>query len=333
MIAQLSREYIKVRPTKAISRIISYIIFEGKPIATKGQFINPFLFLLYRLITAFPKTKKITKPIFIIGMGRSGTTILGKILSLHPNLGFLNEPKALWYFANNEDDLIGSYSIKNAKYIMAAEDVNKEISNKIHKLYAFYLRTICTNRVLDKYPEMIFRVSYLKKIFPDAKFVFIYRNGWDAATSSVNWSKSNAKNIDKNEVHDWWGKNNRKWNLLINQVAQKDAMLFNELSNLKNLNASNDKSAIEWLLTMNAGYELIKSETTNIISIKYEELVKNPEPELSKIFEYCDLKNDEKVVNYAKSILKPNTPKQPFDISEPFDKHFNNVMRKFNYAL
>ena len=165
MIAQLSKDYIKTRPTKAISRLISYFFFEGKPIATKGQFINPFLFILYRIITAFPNSKKITMPIFIIGMGRSGTTILGKILSLHPDIGFLNEPKAMWYYANNEDDLIGSYTAKDARYILGTENVNNEITNKIHKLYAFYLRAIFSKRVLDKYPEMIFRIPFLKKYF------------------------------------------------------------------------------------------------------------------------------------------------------------------------
>ena len=180
---------------------------------------------------------------------------------------------------------------------------------------------------------MIFRVPFLKKIFPDAKFVFIYRNGWNASSSSDNWSKLNSKTMKNNEIHDWWGKNNRKWNLLINQVATKDVMLRNELDSLKAINNSNDKSAIEWLLTMNKGYELMNNETANILSVKYEDLVENPEQELNKIFEYCLLSKDEMVVNYAKSILKPNTSKQPFKICEPFDKHFNQVMQKFNYTI
>ena len=333
MIAQLSKDYIKIKPSKSISRLVSYLFFEGRPITTKGQFINPFLFFFYKLITVFPKAKKIVMPIYIIGMGRSGTTVLGKILSLHPDLGFINEPKAMWYFANNEDDLIGSYTDKDAKYILNAENVQNNSSIKIHKLYAFYLRAIFTKRVLDKYPEMIFRVPFLKKIFPDAKFVFIYRNGWDASSSSDNWSKLNSKTMKNNEIHDWWGKNNRKWNLLINQVATKDIMLRNELNSLKAINNSNDKSAIEWLLTMNKGYELMNNETTNILSVKYEDLIENPEQELNKIFEYCLLNKDEMVVNYAKSILKPNTSKQPFKICEPFDKHFNQVMQKFNYTI
>ena len=163
--------------------------------------------------------------------------------------------------------------------------------------------------------------------------MFIYRNGWDASTSISTWSKLNTKTVKNNEVHDWWGKNNRKWNLLINQVAVKDTLLKNDLISLKNINDSNEKSVIEWLLTMNKGYELMNNEARSILSVKYEDLVENPDKELNKIFEYCNLRIENTVVDYAKSILKPNTPKQPFKIPEPFDKHFNNIMRKFNYVV
>ncbi|MBT8195198.1 MAG: sulfotransferase, partial [Bacteroidia bacterium] len=202
MIAQLSKSYIKNKPSKAFSRLVSYLFFEGRPLAAKGQFINPLLLFFYQFIQLFPQLKKITKPVFIIGMGRSGTTVLGKILSLHSELGFLNEPKALWYFSNNSDDIIGTYTDHIGKYCMNETDANKSVKNKIHKLYAFYLRSIFSKRVLDKYPEMIFRTEYIKQIFPDAKFVFIYRNGWDTASSSTHWSEKNTVQKHDDEVHD-----------------------------------------------------------------------------------------------------------------------------------
>jgi hypothetical protein len=35
-------------------------------------------------------------PVFIIGCGRSGTTILGQVLSAHPEVYYLFEPYHLW---------------------------------------------------------------------------------------------------------------------------------------------------------------------------------------------------------------------------------------------
>jgi hypothetical protein len=35
----------------------------------------------------------LTRPVFIVGCGRSGTTILGEMLGRHPQLAYLNEPR------------------------------------------------------------------------------------------------------------------------------------------------------------------------------------------------------------------------------------------------
>ena len=44
MIAQLNSHYIKTRPTKALTRLVSYAFFEGRPATTKGRWINPLVF-------------------------------------------------------------------------------------------------------------------------------------------------------------------------------------------------------------------------------------------------------------------------------------------------
>ena len=54
--------------------------------------------------------------------------ILGKILSVHKQVAFLNEPKALWFFANKEDDLIGSYSKSKGRYHFNENDYSIEVS-------------------------------------------------------------------------------------------------------------------------------------------------------------------------------------------------------------
>ena len=36
MIAQINPNYIKTRPMKALTRLMSYALFEGRPVTTKG---------------------------------------------------------------------------------------------------------------------------------------------------------------------------------------------------------------------------------------------------------------------------------------------------------
>jgi hypothetical protein len=75
MIAQLDPNYIRMRPTKAVTRLISYALFEGRPLTTKGRWINPLVFSLFALEKRLPLLNKVKRPMFIVGTGRSGTTI------------------------------------------------------------------------------------------------------------------------------------------------------------------------------------------------------------------------------------------------------------------
>src|SRR5436190_22514624 len=104
MIAQLDKYFIKLNPSKIYNRLISYFLFEGRPLTTKGRFINPLVFFNLGIGKKVSIGKKVTKPIFILGIGRSGTTILGSLMSIHKDVGFLNEPKALWYSILPETD-------------------------------------------------------------------------------------------------------------------------------------------------------------------------------------------------------------------------------------
>ncbi|MGD1917863.1 MAG: sulfotransferase, partial [Pleurocapsa sp.] len=88
MVAQIDNLYIKTSLSKTLSRLLSYGLFEGRPLTTKGQWINPLIFKLFAIAKKLPQLKKVRKPIFVIGTGRSGTTILGVVLSMHKQIGF-----------------------------------------------------------------------------------------------------------------------------------------------------------------------------------------------------------------------------------------------------
>jgi len=94
MVAQLDKEYVELSKERALKRFLSYLFFEGRPHTTKGQWFNPVVFALLRLLAKLPGDKSLNKPVFITGLGRSGTTVLGLIMSVHKDLGYLNEPKA-----------------------------------------------------------------------------------------------------------------------------------------------------------------------------------------------------------------------------------------------
>ncbi|MBI5971499.1 MAG: sulfotransferase [Deltaproteobacteria bacterium] len=329
MIAQLDGLYIRTRPTKAVSRLVSYALFEGRPLTTRGRWINPLVFALYSLEKRLPAVKKVEMPIFILGTGRSGTTILGVVLSMHRDVAFLNEPKALWHSLYNEEDIIGGYTKGPARYRLGADDAGKDVIKNAHRLYGAYLAATFSKRVVDKYPELIFRVQFVKAIFPDAKFLFLARSGWDTCRSIDTWSKRLGENV-KGEVHDWWGVNDRKWRLLIEQVACEDPDLCGSVAELKALTGHADRAAVEWALTMREGIKLLKSDPA-VMLVRYESLVEDPKKSLAGILKFCGLRNDGKFLGYAYKTLVPAARKKPFDLHPLVRSVFEKTMKEMGY--
>ena len=332
MVAQLDSLYIKTRPHKAISRLLSYALFEGRPLTTKGQWINPIVLSLFSLEKRLPQLKKVEKPIFIIGTGRSGTTILGVVLSMHKDVGFLNEPKALWHSIYPEEDLVGSYSRGAARYRLGAEDVTEEISQTAHRLFGAYLTAVASKRVVDKYPELIFRLPFVLKIFPDAKFIFLVRNGWDTCSSIDRWSQRLGMEVEE-ETHDWWGVNNRKWNLLVDQLVATDPKLKEIAPEIKNCDRHADMAALEWIVTMEEGLRLMQQYPDIIHILRYEDLVSTPESSLTKVLEFAELPSDRQFFDYACQTLSPPVEKKPFPLNPAIRPFFEETMNNLGYTV
>lgn len=330
MIAQINDEYIKTRPLKLYSRLLSYVLFEGRPLTTRGRWINPLIFFLFQIEKKLPLMKKVEKPIFILGTGRSGTTILGIMLSMHKQVGFLNEPKALWHSVNPHEDLIGSYTMDEAYYFLDAKDANEKQKKAIHKIFGAYLRTTFSQRVVDKYPELIFRIPYVKALFPDAKFLFLVRNGWDTCGSIKYWSERLGK-TSEDETHDWWGRDNRKWNLLVEQVIKKDSYYTDVEKIIDEVTSHLDMAALEWIATMRQGLRVMEQYPDSILRVNYEELVLSPETVLTDIRTFCELEDDSVFIEYGKETLKPVKPKDPFPLHPLIKPLFLETMKKMGY--
>lgn len=333
MIAQLDKDYIKIRPHKVLNRLISYSLFEGRPLLTSGRWINPIVFSLMSMEKKLPQLKKVEKPVFILGTGRSGTTLLGVLLSMHRNVSFLNEPKAIWHSIFPHEDIIGNYTNSPAFYRLSSDMVTSEIIIHAHKIYGFYLRLLGTQRVVDKYPELIFRTSFVQTIFPDAKFILIVRNGYDTCVSIEQWSKKNGQTNSLNERDDWWGKSRRKWNLLMDQVVKADPEFEHHYEEINAIQDPRNMALVEWCLTMKEGVNLMREKIADIHLVKFESLSHSPEKTLQSILKFLDLPEDQQVIEYARKVVRPVESKDKFEIHPRLVPSFVDLMRYFNYDV
>jgi hypothetical protein len=133
----------------------------------------------------------VSRPVFILGCGRSGTTIFGTALSKHKSIAYLNEPRHLWFAAYLETDIWTARAAKRqGKLALTAEDADQQKSDKLRRLFRF--ETILANRPLlvEKLPINSFRLSFINEIFPDARFIHIHRNAVEVARSIANQCES-----------------------------------------------------------------------------------------------------------------------------------------------
>lgn len=330
MVAQIDQNYLEHGYRKGLRRLVSYGLFEGRPHTTKGQWFNPVVFSILKMCRNIPTGAPVDKPIFITGLGRSGTTILGVLMSLHKDVGFLNEPKAIWSLVDPRHDVNGDYHLSGGVYRLGKADVTAHSKTTAERIFSHYLSTIRASRLVDKYPELIFRIDYLLEVFDDAKVIFISRNGPDAVHSIDAWSK--RKGIQRNkEVEDWWGRNDTKWLYIINQLvdSDKDLLPIREVAtdDLDHIN----RAAIEWIITMREGLRQKSAHPDNVYHIKYEDLASSWRTELAALLRFCELDDDSSIFEFASKALY-EAPSKPWpDLLPAVEGLFKDTMKRLEY--
>ncbi len=116
----------------------------------------------------------IREPIFVIGTHRSGTTLLGRALGHHPEVGYWEEPRHVWSWGHNyrPDDRLG------------AADATPRIQAQVRKSFGRFLVASGRARLAEKTPSNCLRLEFIREIFPDARFVHIFRDGRAVVSST-----------------------------------------------------------------------------------------------------------------------------------------------------
>jgi len=139
-----------------------------------------------------------TTPFFIAGCVRSGTTMLREVLRRHPMLECPEETHFFRWsdpFASNRYDMVYTQN----KLIAQQHEMDGISQEEFDSLYqesqnrkeltdrymALYLEKLGNPnaRWFDKTPQHIYGLFLIKKFYPEAKFLHIYRNPLNVAAS------------------------------------------------------------------------------------------------------------------------------------------------------
>lgn len=134
-------------------------------------------------------------PIFLFSLPRSGSTLLQRILSTHPDI---NTKSELWFLLPHVEALQNKYtfskysnlSLRNATKGMLEQlprgeddyyDAIRALSDCIYERLAINGEKY----VLDKTPRYYLIIKEIAKIYPEAKFIFLFRNPLAVAASVI----------------------------------------------------------------------------------------------------------------------------------------------------
>lgn len=149
--------------------------------------------------------------VFIIGCGRSETTVLGEVLEQHPQTYYFFEPWHLWAAVDSHLDTTNLYTTNGFNPTIGTDSFSKEAQARFNCL--FYHSLGLGNKILiEKTPHSAWRIDYLKQLVPNARFVHIVRDGIDVADFINKSALENSYRITPaSQLNPWWGFNDSKW--------------------------------------------------------------------------------------------------------------------------
>jgi len=243
-------------------------------------------------------------PVFIIGCGRSGTSILGTTLSKHSSVTYLNERRDLWSRAYPVTDIWSDVANeRGGKMVLTAADETASRSRRLRE--SFVRETLKSHRpvLVEKLPINNFRLRFIQAIFPDVKFIHIYRNGLEVARS-----------IElRCQAGGWYGPDGYKWKQLVDFAMSKQ-----DSAGLPATCAGYyEKGLLEWRLSTGEAVAFLSEfAAERFIEFSYADLVSSPLATVSSALTFMGLPMEPDLAAFVdREIQRRTKPREDSSLS------------------
>ena len=237
------------------------------------------------------------KPVFILGCGRSGTTIFSYALSVHDKVTYLDERRDLWSAAYPETDIWSEHKqANNGRIVLTEADEDSTKSAILCELFKQQLAAQGRTTLIEKLPINNFRVGLINAIFPEARYIHIYRNALEVARS-IETRCNNGK---------WFVNNKYKWDELV-KIARSNP----ETEHLPDSCTSYyDKGLLEWRLSTDAAVSFLDGlPDERQYELSYAELTNNPEEAIARSLRFIGLDMQPLVRKFCHEVIGRKTPR------------------------
>lgn len=250
--------------------------------------------------TSRNRTPILKQPIFIVAAPRSGSTLLFETLSQSPDLHTIGGEshhvfesiESLTPRANNFD------SNRLTAQHATPKVINQIKSSFFNSLKDHNGKPIKANmppiRLLEKTPKNSLRILFLKAIFPQAKFIYLYRNPRENISSIIDaWHSGRFVTYKKLPQRE------SPWSLLLISGWRKlveDDIPFTAAAQWETVHAT----------MMN---DLQEVNSDDLMSVRYETLIENPQKTIESICDFVNITWDKKI--------DQNLPLSQYTLSKP----------------
>ena len=223
---------------------------------------------------------KLDRPIFIIGGPRSGTHFLYLTLRGHSYLAHWRPSEAheVWE-ADYHPSLRGWES-----NVLTAADVEPEAAARIQR--SFFLCAGSTRRFIDKTPRNVLRVPFIDELFPDARYIFLQRDGRETVNSLMNaWRSKRYKTYRLPEPHSIPGTDPEWWKFVLYPGWRDDVSGPLEVV-----------AAKQWFMSNDYALGALQGvDDKRWLTVRYEDIVDHPVEEIGRLLTFLELPYEEEV--------------------------------------
>ena len=246
---------------------------------------------------------RIEKPIFIIGIQRSGTTILDSLFSRHRDTAFFEGFCNRYYMTPWKFHLI-PLQIKRYKsrppstegrvwrrYFREIDYVDEshatdEIRNYYYSAIKAELRAFRAKRFVNKNPANCLRLRWINAMFPDAYYILIWRDPRAVVHSIYQKMQRYWDRETKIEYEHGY-----KGYVTVKEVFGKDVSKLEACINFYNYNK---KMLLQDLPVV----------SDRLTEVKYEEFIQRPREELKRLYEFTGLRWYDELENDVPPVLQ-----------------------------
>lgn len=250
---------------------------------------------------------ELNPPIIIFGNFCSGTTLLQKLISTHPDVVSLYEPVGIWLYSDPGRD----------HDEFDEKDATDTVKNYIRNKFVKYQRQHGDGIIVEKTPHNILRIPYVRAIFPEAHFLYIVRNPLSFVSSvELKWQQpATRKRIIKRlkftpitQIHHYLKRFiSQQWNKRI--LRRKYLSIWGP--RYKGIQEDLKKEdlmtvmARQWSRSScKAERDLALFEDGQVLRLRYEDFVQDPISLMERICAHCGLQMTDDLAKTVKEMVK-----------------------------